>query len=243
FWLEKQDGTINMSTDTMIASWNYPAMACVQKGMDVSANGAQIIKGGKAFGSHDAAVNEEIDASVDIPTNLPNTTEVQVIYHWGDVDTSASTHPDVNGIVHIGPLQGASHVYKTPGIYTPSIEVLKDLTYRIGFATSDPLDVNVRPGMIIGPTDPVSDSGPFTLYTSLPASGLTTQWTLYDSQWNPVPADSYSVNVQPVQDNLIQATFNCARPLASHGSYSVQLDILQNGNIVSSEVYSYVATQ
>jgi hypothetical protein len=241
FWAEASPGTINPSADHMITSWSYPTISCVQQGMNVFVNGAEIVNNGVAFGSHAASIADEFNVSADIPTNLPSTQEVQVIYHWGDMDTGSVVYPDANGVIHLN----ESHVYSAFGLYTPSIEVLEDMNYRIGVATSDTLDVGVQAGIINGPTGTVSDSGTFTLNTTIP--GMTgqygkdwnTRWTLLDSSGNPV---TESAPTQQLPGGVIQVTINCAsNHLTSGEKYGVELDILDsNGNIVSSEVYYYV---
>jgi hypothetical protein len=168
-----------------------------------------------------------------------------VIYNWGDTVTSAEVYPDANGWVNLS----ASHVYSTPGIYTPSIEVLQEMSYQIGLATSDTLDVNALAGIINGPTGYVPDSGSFNVNTTVPDSlstydpGWSTKWTLTDSNGITVPGSSVSnINYQP-NSGLLTATISYGS-LTSGDQYGITLDILDNnGNVISSEVYDYVTAQ
>jgi hypothetical protein len=245
FWQETSPPAMNTTTDNKITSLYYPSIGCIQKGMDISINGADIISNGVAIGSHDVSLGDNVVASVDIPTNLPSSQPVQVVFNWGDNVTGAEVYPDANGWVNIT----ASHVYNTSGVYTPSIQVLDQMTYQIGLATSDSLYLTVRAGSINGPSSVPAASGTFTVNTSIPdtlgtyGTDWSASWTLTDSSGTPVVGSSASnVNYDP-QSGLLQANINYGS-LTSGDQYSVMLDILDgNGNVISSEVYDYVTAQ
>jgi hypothetical protein len=218
-------------------SYTYPTVVYVQKGMDISVNGADIVLKGGAYASQDASQTDTFHINLDIPTNVPANIPLQVVYHWGDQDTTALVYAGEDGVVHLGNNPSAYHEYTKTGVFKPRVELLLYDIYRIGIGTSDSIDVTVQAGPIMGPTSSISGTGQFTMSTTIPGT-FGSSWTLLDSSGTNM---NVPVTITRSNEDVI-ATFECANNPIAAGKYTVLLQVLDsNNNVLSSEVYYYVS--
>jgi hypothetical protein len=238
FWLGQP------SAKKLITSWNYDMLGTVTRGVDISANGADIVRNGIALGSQDTPMSSAYTMSVDIPTTYRNeasaadrqygepgvsTPRLSAIFYWGDAVTSADVVPDANGVVHCED----THVYAEPGKYTPSVELVVDATSVIGAGTSESLDIRYK----VGPIDVLETSPAVIVTADLPGGvdGLTAHWKL-TAKDDPSILHESAAELSSY-DITATGTFTGVSP----GQYIVTLDLKDSSGVtIFTEVYYYV---
>jgi hypothetical protein len=214
----------------LIKSWIFITTGCVQKEITLSANGDTILCGDIPVSPRDISLSDVFTATVDIPTVVDTDGTLYAIYHWGDDDTISMVTPGQGGIVHLSD----THIYSRPGLFSPRIELYDSTMNIIGTAYSGTLDITPRLAPITATinADQVSASSILPINIEIFENGCNAVWN-----WG----DGASTEGICMADNANDAVIiSGSHQYLDPGKYSIRLDIVKDGMILSSAVYNYM---